>query len=393
MMNSLNSDESKVINLKNYFREDFVFIENTFREKLQNQDIILIGAAGSIGSAILPLILGIIPKNLLLLDHDENRLTNLLRLARAKEWISPHTKISVAAMDFGSTEAKQLLAHYSKNPIVLNFAAAKHVRSERDVYGIAHLLNENFIKPWQLIEDLNPRYYFGVSTDKAANPVNFMGASKALHEKLLMYVNSSSTRFANVAFSQGSLLESWQYRLGWNEPLVAPSDIKRFLISHQDAAHLCAISISIANNSGILIPRENVVESFLLHEIAMRYLKGKNLKPVVFEDYHEAQQMLNSRNDESNEWPIVVTKSNTDGEKKFEEFVGRGENSSAITTHTCQVTPLPCKTEELLEIKNFVRHELFNLQNDWREKLIQLVSRVIPSFDPVSGLEKLDNRP
>jgi FlaA1/EpsC-like NDP-sugar epimerase len=393
MMNSLNSEESKVINLKNYFREDFIFIENTFREKLQNQDIILIGAAGSIGSAILPLILGIIPKNLLLLDHDENRLTNLLRLARAKEWISPHTKISFAAMDFGSTEAKQLLAHYSKNPIVLNFAAAKHVRSERDVYGIAHLFNENFIKPWQLIEDLNPRYYFGVSTDKAANPVNFMGASKALHEKLLVYVNSSSTRFANVAFSQGSLLESWQYRLDWNEPLVAPNDIKRFLISHLDAAHLCAISISIASDSGILIPRENVVESFLLHEIAIKYLKGKNLNPLVFEDYREAQRMLVSRSDESNEWPIVLTKSNTDGEKKFEEFVGIGENSVPLTTHTCQVIPLPCDLADLFKIKNFVEYEIFNSQDNWRENLLQLVSRVIPNFNPVKGDEKLDNRP
>jgi FlaA1/EpsC-like NDP-sugar epimerase len=208
-----------------------------------------------------------------------------------------------------------------------------------------------------------------------------------------MYVNSSSTRFANVAFSQGSLLESWQYRLDWNEPLVAPNDVKRFLISHQDAAHLCAISISIASNSGILIPRENVVESFLLHEIAMNYLKGKNLKPVVFADYHEAQRMLDSRSNESQEWPLVLTESNTEGEKKFEEFIGLGESYVPLTTHTCQVTPSTCDLEDLFNIKNFISHEIFNSNDKWRDRLVQLVSKVIPTFSPMKGDEKLDNRP
>jgi hypothetical protein len=342
---------------------------------------------------MLPFILNALPRNLLLIDQDENRLTSLLRLVRAKEWVAPTTNLTLAAMDFGSVEARNLLGNFSKNPIVLNFAAAKHVRSERDRYGIAHLIIENFLKPWQLIEDLNPVFYFGVSTDKAANPVNFMGASKALHEKLLHFINSSSARFANVAFSQGSLLESWNYRLNWNVPLVVPSDIERFLITHEDAARLCAISISRANNSGVLIPRDGVVHSHFLRQIALDYLKAKDLRPVIFENYQEAQRFIDSTQRQEKEWPVVLTESNTSGEKKFEEFIGRGEEALPLTPLTDQIFPKIVDHDVLSRIRTCVLTQVISGDSNWRENLTRLIMDAIPSFTPKPGDETLDLRP
>jgi FlaA1/EpsC-like NDP-sugar epimerase len=393
MINSFPGEENQLIDLKDYFEEDFQSVNNTLIGKMQNQNIILIGAAGSIGFAVLPFILSAIPRNLLLIDQDENRLTLLLRLARAKDWISASTNLTVAAMDYGSIEARHLLKTFSKEPIILNFAAAKHVRSERNTYGIAHLLRENFSKPWQLIEDLNPNYYFGISTDKAANPVNFMGASKALHEQLLFLVQSSSARFANVAFSQGSLLDSWRYRMQWNEPLVVPQDVERFLITSKDAARLCAISISKASNSAVLIPNDKVVSSMFLFDVASRYLQAKNLKPIIFEDYQKAKESLSSKNIKSNVWPLVVTNSDTPGEKKREEFLGEGELATPLTRQTSQIIPRKTKIEILQKIRHFIEKDIYDLQKSSRTDLVRFIQDAIPSFDPIYGTEILDSRP
>jgi FlaA1/EpsC-like NDP-sugar epimerase len=389
----LQGDEAKLINLKSYFQENYLSVEKTFKEKLVNQDIVLIGAAGSIGVAILPFILNALPKNLLLIDQDENRLTTLLRLVRAKEWVSPRTNMTIAAMDFGSMEARNLLSNFSKNPVILNFAAAKHVRSERNKFGIAHLIIENFLKPWQLLEDLNPIYYFGVSTDKAANPVNFMGASKALHEKLLPLSNSSSARFANVAFSQGSLLESWNYRLKWQEPIVVPEDIERYLITHEDAARLCAISISKASNTAILIPKEGIVQSFLMHEVALTYLKNKNLRPVVLNNYQEAQKFIHSTIRANKEWPVVLTKSNTAGEKKYEEFVGKGEKIESLSTQANQIFPIKVDQTILFNIRSYLTSQQFFKDDKWQVNLTDYIKEAVPTFQPIVGSEILDSRP
>ena len=390
---SLQSDDAKLINLDNYFREDYLSIEKTFKEKLENQDIVLLGAAGSIGVAMLPFILSALPRNLLLIDQDENRLTSLLRLVRSKEWVSPSTNLTLAAMDFGSIEARNLLSNFSKKSMVLNFAAAKHVRSERDRYGIAHLMIENFLKPWQLIEDLNPVFYFGVSTDKAANPANFMGASKALHEKLLPLSNSTSARFANVAFSQGSLLESWNHRLKWQEPIVVPEDIERFLITHEDAAHLCAISISKASKSAILIPKEGIVQSYVLRDVAVTYLKNKNLQPIVFTNYEEAQRFIQSKRSADKEWPMVLTKSNTFGEKKYEEFIGKGERIETLSTLSNQILTTKVSLQILSDISSYITNQLFFKDDEWLENIIDLIRVAVPNFQPVFGSDNLDNRP
>jgi FlaA1/EpsC-like NDP-sugar epimerase len=393
MIDFLNEDESKTISLIDSFQDDFLSIESAFKEKIENQDLILIGAAGSIGFAMIPLILKASPRNLLLLDQDENRLTMLLRLIRAKNWVDPLTNLTLAAMDFGSIEAKQLLQTFSSSPIVLNFAASKHVRSERDIYGIAHLLMENFIKPWQLIEYLKPKYYFGVSTDKAANPVNFMGATKALHEQLLFSTSSSSARFANVAFSQGSLLDSWRYRLRWNEPLVAPKEVSRFLITHRDAANLCAISIAKCGETGVLVPNGGTIKSLYLEEILLKYLIYKNLKPVVFENYYEAQLFQTSIKRKVNEWSIVITTPDTSGEKLFEEFVGIGEKLSPVTNLTSQIVPVKSALEQLRKIREYVSQELIYNQANNIDTVRDLICEAIPSFKHSQSQESLDGRP
>jgi len=386
-------DSNKLIGLQDYFEEDFSEVEGQFQNRLKGKDVIVIGAAGSIGFATVPFILNCSPNRVLLLDQDENRLTTLLRLIRAKDLAVNTSNLSIAAMDFGSKEAYKLLAEYSHNPVVLNFAAAKHVRSERDKYGIEHLLSENFLKPWKLIETINPEYYFGVSTDKAANPVNFMGVSKALHEQLLFQTNSSSARFANVAFSQGSLLESWHYRLQWNEPLVAPKDIERFLITHEDAARLCAISIGAADSASVIVPNSGVVESLFLADVAEAFLKANDLEPVEFDNYVKAKKYLADRTWTGKSWPIVLTNSDTSGEKKYEEFVGLLEVPKHVTKKTSSLIPNRSTLAGLEAIKSYFERGSMMKSPNWREELISIITDVIPTFNPMFSDEILDNRP
>ena len=386
-------DSNKLIRLQDYFEEDFLEVEGQFQNRLQGKDVIVIGAAGSIGFATVPFILRCSPNRVLLLDQDENRLTTLLRLIRAKDLAVKTSSLSIAAMDFGSKEAHKLLTEYSRNPVVLNFAAAKHVRSERDKYGIAHLLSENFIKPWKLLESLNPNYYFGVSTDKAANPVNFMGVSKALHEQLLFQIDSSSARFANVAFSQGSLLESWHYRLQWNEPLVAPKDIERFLISHEDAARLCAISIGVAGLASIVVPNHGVVNSHVLADVAKLFLKESKFEPIEFDSYTKAKEFLANSAGNGKRWPLVLTESDTSGEKKYEEFVGFAEETLELTTRTSMLIPTRSSQASLEEIISYLESDFLHQAENWREELISLITSAIPTFNPILSNVILDGRP
>ena len=392
MQDSAPFEVTQLESIKTNFDLDFLEREEHFRKKVEHSSIVILGAAGSIGSSVVPLILKYSPRKLLLIDQDENRLTTLLRYIRAKSLVNTATEVQIMAADFASNYTLNAINEFAAQPTILNFAAAKHVRSERDQFGILHLLTENFLKPWKLIERTKPEFYFAVSTDKAANPVNFMGASKALHEQIItLQESASTTRFANVAFSQGSLLESWSHRIRWREPLVVPSDIERYLISHQDAAKLCAIAMTVDSEFKILVPSPNSVESKYLKDIAVEYLHTLGIRPEFYADYLEARSSLESN--KIGTWPIVVTDSETHGEKKRETFIGELESSFKFTPNTEIVVPHVSSLEDLLNIQEFVSSQTTSLSAGIEIELLHLIKRVIPNFNPLRGLGSLDTRP
>ena len=380
--------------LPNHFLQDFEDSFEDYQARLNGKDVIVLGAAGSIGWWNIPLILSCSPRKILLLDFDENSLTNLLRFIRTTFENSSIPELRIAAMDYGSQEAKLMMESFSNCPILLNFAAAKHVRSQRDVFGISHLFKENFLKPKWLIENLQMEFYFMVSTDKAANPANFMGASKALHEKLISGFPGATTRFANVAFSKGSLLESWKLRLDWRQPLVVPMGIKRFLINHADAARLCAISIGGCPPGNAVVPKEGIVESRLLSDVCIQFVESQKLDPIIFERFEDAKLYLQNKELNSKSWPIVLTNSQTHGEKEEEIFISKSEKTFDLTEKTLRIPITNVDTEEIADIERHINTlSSITIHKDWISELETLIRRVLVDYSPIHSANSLDERP
>ena len=306
---------------------------------LNASSVLVIGGAGSIGSETVLRLADFPLKSLTIVDQDENGLTRLMRRLRGRT-TPPATKtISTLPLDFGSPlffQAAEALAPFD---YVLNFAALKHVRSERDVWSILRMMETNILFPDRLIDWLTTHSpncrYFSVSTDKAANPVSFMGATKRLMEHITfrsreptgLSRGQTSARFANVAYSQGSLLESFVDRLNTGVPLAAPKDISRFFMTLPEAGEFCLLSGVIGQSGKIYIPDLDPAEHLVTMEAAaIGFLNANGFAPEVFalEDEKTAFADLAALRSE-NRWPLILTPSDTSGEKPYEEFAGAHE--------------------------------------------------------------------
>jgi FlaA1/EpsC-like NDP-sugar epimerase len=219
---------------------------------------------------------------------------------------------------------------------VFNFAAVKHVRSEKDPFSAVHLIQNNILKMGDFCEQIKahiPRRFFTISTDKAANPTSLMGASKRFMEHMLFSLphtlHVTSTRFANVAFSAGSLLEGWGNRIAKCQPLPVPTKTRRYFISHEEAAQICLLSALLIPSHHLTVPAFPQEKAFLLEDIAAQFVLKNGYTPVWFEDESEAIASCEGLMKE-NKWPVLKTALDTAGEKDCEEFVGSGENAIAL---------------------------------------------------------------
>lgn len=321
---------SRILNLigreKELFSEDIHNHEEELSDIISSSSFLVIGGAGSIGQAVTKEIFKRNPLKLHVVDISENNMVELVRDIRSSSGYIDGD-FQTFALDIGSVEYDAFIKADGKYDYVLNLSALKHVRSEKDPFTLMRMIDVNIFntdKTLQQSIENGTKKYFCVSTDKAANPVNMMGASKRIMEIFLMRrsldIKISTARFANVAFSDGSLLHGFNQRIQKNQPIVAPNDIKRYFVTPQESGELCLMSCIFGENRDIFFPKlsENLhLISFA--DIAVKYLEDLGYEPYLCQDEDEARELAKTLPSEG-KWPCLFTSSDTTGEKDFEEF-------------------------------------------------------------------------
>src|SRR6202045_758387 len=371
--------------------------------KVRDRRILAVGGAGSIGTATVRIILDYHPSALHVVDHNENYLAELVRELRGRSAGIPDIDFRALPLDYGGPVMERLLADSPPYDVVLNFAALKHVRSEKDIYSVLQMFDTNVVrhlrfKRW-LADHRHGATYFAVSTAKAANPVSLMGASKRLMEDLIFDVaaarcqSTTSARFANVAFSNGSLLQGFGYRLAKRQPLAVPRDTRRYFISHQEAGELCLLATCRIPDNHIAVPRvDTTLQLQLLEDIACACLDYWGLRAERYLDEAPARNDV-ERLAREGRWPFLLTPLDTGGEKPFEEFVGADE------------TVADCGLSNVSALRHIpgvhAENKLFDNIARWvdepdlavaKAKFINAIADTLPNFRHSESEQNLDQR-
>jgi len=311
---------------KELFLDDINKHDRELRDIVSNSRFLVIGGAGSIGQAVTKEIFKRNPKKLHVVDISENNMVELVRDIRSSFGYIDG-EFATFALDIGSLEYDAFIKADGKYDYVLNLSALKHVRSEKDPFTLMRMIETNVFntdKTLQQSIENGVKKYFCVSTDKAANPVNMMGASKRIMEMFVMRrskeINVSMARFANVAFSDGSLLHGFNQRIDKKQPISAPNDIKRYFVTPQESGELCLMSCIFGENRDIFFPKlsENL-HLITFADIAVKYLEDKGYTAYECKDEDEAREFATTLSSQ-NKWACYFFKSDTTGEKDFEEF-------------------------------------------------------------------------
>ena len=379
------------------FDADLLSAADELSELIAGSNVLLIGGAGSIGSRTLHTILQFRPRLVHVIDHNENGLAELVRGLRS----SPNTFIPdeflTLPFDFGGDPFRLWMAANSVDyDFVLSFAALKHVRSEKDPFSVLAMLETNVLHLDNLAGIFSnrrpPRRVFSVSTDKAANPSSMMGATKRLMEHAMFSpthpwhssTEIASARFANVAFSNGSLLQSWEVRLASGQPLACPKDCRRFFVSLGESGHLCTLAGFVGRDHTIAIPALDPADQLvLLSDVASKFLEHHGLEADFVDDPAEALGGVEQRRRDGR-WPVLLTPLDTGGEKPYEEFVGDAETVQPGALHALnELDYLP--PEDPTSFAALIDTTRSILQSrdasiDSLDDLRELISRVEPSF-------------
>ena len=313
------------------FFDDITNNQEQLKGIVSSSSFLVLGGAGSIGQAVVKEIFKRYPKKLHVVDISENNMVELVRDIRSSfGYIDGDFR--TFALDIGSTEYDAFINSDGKYDYVLNLSALKHVRSEKDPFTLMRMIDVNvFNTDKTILQSIQKgtKKYFCVSTDKAANPVNMMGASKRIMEMFLMRrsaeIDISTARFANVAFSDGSLLHGFNQRIRKNQPIVAPKDIKRYFVTPQESGELCLMSCVFGENRDIFFPKlSESLHLITFADIAVKYLDQMGYEPYLCNSEDEARKLASSLPKEK-KWPCLFVDSDTTGEKDFEEFFTEGE--------------------------------------------------------------------
>lgn len=387
------------------FQHDYDARQAALGDRLRGARVLVIGGAGSIGGSVTRLLAGFDTAALHVMDSNENGLVELTRDLRASPVAPRSAALRFLPLDFTSSVARRLIDREAPYDAVLNFAAVKHVRSEKDELSLLRMFDINVLGQQRLLEAIAARQpdtsYFSVSTDKAANPVNLMGASKRLMEHVMfsgahgLRGAITSARFANVAFSDGSLLHGWLQRLVKRQPVAAPRETRRYFVSLEEAGHLCMLAAFCQPRESILVPRLTpAVDLHLLDAIAARFIRRAGYEPAVYEDEAAARAAVAS-DTASGRYPLLLTPLDTSGEKAFEEFAGDGEEArdagfEALLTVAYHPLVRPAALTALVD-------EVARLLDDparptTKARLIELVEAVLPEFAHIASARQLDDR-
>lgn len=369
------------------FNVDIQAYENQLKEIVGQSRFLVIGGAGSIGQAVTKEIFKRSPKKLHVVDISENNMVELVRDIRSSFGYIDGD-FQTFALDIGSIEYDAFIEADGEFDYVLNLSALKHVRSEKDPFTLMRMIDVNIFNTEKTINQSiakGVKKYFCVSTDKAANPVNMMGASKRIMEMFLMRksqeISISTARFANVAFSDGSLLHGFNQRIQKMQPIVAPNDIKRYFVIPKESGELCLMSCIFGENRDIFFPKlSEDLHLITFADIAVKYLTELGYEPYLCDTEEQARELVKTLPQEK-KWPCLFTNSDTTGEKDFEEFFTSKEVLDMA------------KFENLGIIKNELHYNDDNLKHftaiiskykedkRWsKEQIVELFHKMIPDF-------------
>jgi nucleoside-diphosphate-sugar epimerase len=384
------------------FVRDFQTSQAQLQAAFRDRTVLVIGAGGSIGRATVELLLELEPRRTMLVDISENNLVAITRRLRIR-FGAKGPNFEAWPLDFCGVPFQAFLDR-ERPEVILNFAAFKHVRSEKDLFTLAEMLRVNVIGNWRLLQWAvanEARRVFAISTDKAAGPVSCMGASKRLMELLLWSQaceNRSvmtSTRFANVLFSDGSLPASFLERLHDRQPLVGPDDVARFFISPSEAARLCLLAASHPQTSEFLVPNMGPELQFRFDTIAQRLLALQGLQPRNYVDYGQAMAGLES-DVQRGYWPCVFGPSTTSGEKDAEEFIETGERRcqgqpyAELSAVYGQLTVSPDHLDASVRDVEAKLVDHSWLSTHRKRDLVEWLRGLVPSFEHKETGENLD---
>lgn len=369
------------------FYTDIKKHEFKLKQIIQNSTFLVIGGAGSIGQAVTKEIFKRNPLKLHIVDISENNMVELVRDLRSSYGYIDGD-FQTFALDIGSIEYDAFIKADGVYDYVLNLSALKHVRSEKDPFTLMRMINVNIFNTDKTIQqsiDKGVKKYFCVSTDKAANPVNMMGASKRIMEMFLMrkskQIDISTARFANVAFSDGSLLHGFNQRIQKRQPIVAPNDIKRYFVIPQESGELCLMSCIFGENRDVFFPKlSESLHLITFADIAVKFLKQLGYKPHLCKDEDEARSLMNTL-PQQGKWPCLFTKSDTTGEKDFEEFFTDNEILDMERFVNLGVIKNESKRED--EKLNHFTTSINKMKNEgkWsKEEIVNLFHTMIPDF-------------
>ena len=384
---------------KELFSNDIKNHENDLSEIVSNSSFLVLGAAGSIGQAVTKEIFKRNPKKLHVVDISENNMVELVRDIRSSFGYIKGD-FQTFALDIGSIEYDAFIKADGKYDYVLNLSALKHVRSEKDPFTLMRMIDVNIFnteKTMKQAADKGSKKYFCVSTDKAANPVNMMGASKRIMEMFLMRrsedITISTARFANVAFSDGSLLHGFNQRIQKRQPIVAPRDIKRYFVTPQESGELCLMSCIFGENRDIFFPKlSESLHLITFADIAVKYLENLGYEPYLCKTEDEARQLANTLPQEG-KWPCLFTNSDTTGEKDFEEFFTNNETLDMERFENLGVIKNEASFDAQL-VKEFEETIAALKQNRaWtKEQIVKLFFKMIPDFGHKETGKYLDGK-
>lgn len=384
---------------KELFVHDVNGHESELKQAVASSTFLVIGGAGSIGQAVTKEIFKRNPKKLHVVDISENNMVELVRDIRSSYgYIDGDFR--TFALDVGSVEYDAFIKADGQYDYVLNLSALKHVRSEKDPFTLMRMIDVNILNTEKtLLQSIanGTRKYFCVSTDKAANPVNMMGASKRIMEMFLMRrsleIDISTARFANVAFSDGSLLHGFNQRIQKRQPIVAPQDIKRYFVIPKESGELCLMSCIFGENRDIFFPKlSEELHLITFAEIAVRYLKQIGYEPYLCASEDEARRLVETMPAQGM-WPCLFTDSDTTGEKDFEEFFTENETLDMFRFQNLGVI----KNEPIFDhgaLEGFTRY-IMDRKNavSWsKEEIVALFHKMIPDFGHKETGKYLDGK-
>ena len=381
------------------FTKDISNNEQQLKQIVSESSFLVLGGAGSIGQAVTKEIFKRNPKKLHVVDISENNMVELVRDIRSSFGYI-EGDFQTFALDIGSVEYDAFIKADGQYDYVLNLSALKHVRSEKDPFTLMRMIDVNVFNTDKTIQqsiDAGAKKYFCVSTDKAANPVNMMGASKRIMEMFLMRkskkIDISTARFANVAFSDGSLLHGFNQRLQKRQPIVAPNDIKRYFVTPQESGELCLMSCIFGENRDIFFPKlSEALHLITFADIAVKYLKDKGFEPHLCANEDEARELVKSL-PEQGKWPCLFTSSDTTGEKDFEEFFTENEELDMERFENLGII----KNEALFDesLLSMFEEQIAVMKQDqtWtKDQLVQLFFKMLPDFGHKETGKYLDSK-